>query len=78
MALERKDGRFKMDPDAYQALGHIAEAHDMELGEFIESELLKIIRHEVHVAMVLADKTRGLDIPGIFRDSQAKALVGEK
>jgi hypothetical protein len=78
MALERRDGRFKMDPDAYTALIAIAEAHDLDIGAYVESELLKIIRHEVHVAMVLAEKTRGLDIPGIFRESSARASDGGK
>ena len=78
MALERRDGRFKMDADPYEALGHIAEAHGMGINEFIEAELLKIIRHEVHTAMVVAAKTSDLDIPGIFKESQAKASDGGK
>lgn len=76
MALERKDGRFKMDPDVYEALGALADAHGMDLGEYVEAELLKIIRHEVHVAMVLAAKTAHLDIPGIFRELPGKAVGG--
>jgi len=78
MALERRDGRFKMDPDAYEALAVIAEAADMEIGAFVEAELLEIIRKKVHEAMVIASKTSSLDIPGIFRDSQAGRPDGAK
>lgn len=76
MALERKDGRFKMDPDAYEALSVIAEAHDMDINEFVESEMLKIVRDEVHRANVIAAKTAGLEIPGIIRDLLGKTKAG--
>lgn len=76
MALERKDGRFKMDPDAYEALSVIAEAHDMDINEFVESEMLKIVRDEVHRANVIAAKTSGLEIPGIIRDLLGKSKAG--
>jgi hypothetical protein len=78
MALERRDGRFKMDPDAYEALSHVAAAHNMDIGEYVESEMLKIVTAEVHRAMVIATKTSGLEIPGIFRESQAKASGVQK
>lgn len=78
MALERKDGRFKMDPGDYEALAIIAAAHGMDLGEFVEAEMLKIVRGEVHRANVIAAGTSRLDITGIFRESQAKAPDGSK
>jgi hypothetical protein len=76
MALERKDGRFKMDPDAYEALSVIAAAHDMDINEFVESEMLKIVRDEVHRANVIAFQTSGLEIPGIIRDLLGKSKAG--
>lgn len=78
MALERKDGRFKMDPDAYEALSVIAEAKHMDIGEFVETTLLEVVRQKVHEAIVIAAKTSSLEIPGIFRESQAKASDGAK
>lgn len=76
MALERRDGRFKMDPDAYEALAVIAEAHDMDINAFVESEMLKIVRDEVHRANVIAVKTSRLEIPGILRDLLGKTKAG--
>jgi hypothetical protein len=76
MALERRDGRFKMDPDAYEALCVIAEAHDMDINAFVESEMLKIVRDEVHRANVIAAKTSSLEIPGIIRDLLGKTRAG--
>ncbi len=76
MALERKDGRYKMDPDAYEALSVIAEAHDMDISAFVESEMLKIVRDEVHRANVISAKTSGLEIPGIIRDLLGKTRQG--
>jgi hypothetical protein len=78
MALERRDGRFKMDPDVYEALAHVAEAHNMDIGEFVESEMAKIVRDEVHRANVIAARTASLEIPGIFRESQARPPGGSK
>jgi hypothetical protein len=76
VALERKDGRFKMDPDAYEALALIAQAHDMDINEFVESEMLKIVRDEVHRANVIAAGTSHLEIPGILRDLLGKTKAG--
>lgn len=68
MGLERKDIRFKLDPDDHKALAVIAEAEQLDMGELVEREILGVIRKRVHAAKLIASGTAGLGITGIFRE----------
>ena len=55
MALDRKDIRAKLDPDMHKAISRLAEAEGLEIGEFIERELLVVIQREVRKAMFISE-----------------------
>jgi hypothetical protein len=68
VSLERKDIRAKLDPDMHRALTVIADAEHVDIGEFVERELVRIIRDRVHAATVIAEETAGLGILGKQRE----------
>jgi hypothetical protein len=78
MALDRKDVRAKLDPDDHKALSVIAEADGLDIADFVEQELLRVIRKRVHSAKLIASGTSGLGITGIFRESQGTSGEGAK
>lgn len=67
MSLERKDIRAKLDPDLHAALLVICDAEQLDLGEFVERELVRVISQRVHTATVIAAGTERLGITGIGR-----------
>jgi hypothetical protein len=78
MSLERKDIRAKLDPDMHRALTVIADAEHADIGEFIERELVRIIRDRVHAATVIAEETAGLGILGKQRELPGISGRGRK
>ena len=60
MSLERKDVRFKLDPDAHRALTVVCEADHLDIAEFVEREVLRVIRERLHAASFIAQRTQGL------------------
>lgn len=68
MSLDRKDVRAKLAPEMHQALTVICEVDGVDIGEFIERELVRIIRQRLHDASVLAEQTRNLGISGKARE----------
>lgn len=74
MALERKDVRAKLDHDIHAALTVLCEVDQCELGEFIERELVRVIKQRLHAATVIAERTQRLGISGIGRDSLGVTL----
>lgn len=68
MSLERKDVRAKLDPDLHAALHVLCEIDSVDLGEFIERELVRVIRQRVHDATVIAARTARLGISGNGRE----------
>lgn len=64
MSIERKDLRIKLDADDHTGLQLLAEADQVELGEWAERLLVREIRRRVHAAMVLASKAQRLGIAG--------------
>ncbi len=70
MALDRKDVRAKLDPDLHAALVVLAEVDALDLAEFIERELVRVIRERCHAANVIAERTARLGITGNDRESQ--------
>lgn len=64
MALERKDVRFKLDPDDHAALSVLADVSDSDIGEFVELIVQREIVRRVHAARVVAERTARLGISG--------------
>ena len=73
MSLERKDIRAKLDPDTHAALQVLCEVDQLDIGEFVERELVKVIYERVHAATLIAERTARLGITGNRRESQGRA-----
>lgn len=69
MALDRKDVRAKLDPDLHEALTVLCEIDQVDIGEFIERELLRVIKQRVHDASETHERTAHLGITGNRRES---------
>jgi hypothetical protein len=69
MSLERKDVRFKLHPDVHQALTVLAEVRGVDIGELVESIVVRDVVKEVHEATVVAQRTAALGISGKSRES---------
>jgi len=64
MTLERKDIRAKLAPDIHSALTVLAEVDGLEIGEWIERELVLVIHQRVHAATLIAEAVGRLGISG--------------
>lgn len=69
MSLERKDVRAKLDPDLHEALTVLCEIDELDIGEFVERELVRVITRRVHDASLIAARTERLGITGKVRES---------
>lgn len=56
MSLERKDIRAKLDPDVHDMLRAICEVDAVDVGEWIERQLVPVIRSRCHDAISLAGR----------------------
>ena len=56
MSLERKDVRFKLDPDIHADLADLCDVDGLDLAEFCERVITEAVRSRVHAATVLADR----------------------
>lgn len=54
MSLARKDIRAKLEPEVHEALVAICATDQVELGEFIEREIERVVRKRVHDAQAIA------------------------
>jgi hypothetical protein len=70
MSLDRKDVRFKVEPELHQAIAVLAEAAVLDIGELCEQIVRQEVLRQVHVARVVAQRTAGLGIAGNFGESQ--------
>jgi predicted HicB family RNase H-like nuclease len=68
MSLERKDIRAKLDPDMHEALAALCEAEEIDLGEFVERELVRVIKQRVHAATVIVERLARRGKPGSNRE----------
>ena len=64
MAAERKDVRAKLDDDMHAALKAICDLDGIDMGIFIEQQLVPVIQKRIHDATVLADRLHRLGITG--------------
>lgn len=76
MSLERKDVRAKLDPDTHAALTVLAEIDQLDIGEFIEREMVRVVYERVHAATVIAERCGRLGISGNRRESAGKTGRG--
>jgi hypothetical protein len=76
MSLDRKDIRAKLDPEMHNALHILCEVDGIDLGEFIERELVRVIRERVHAATVIAGRAARLGITG--NDREPTGTAGNK
>lgn len=70
MALDRKDVRFKLDPDEHKALAKLADADQLDIGEFVEREVIRVVHERSLKATVLAEDEAIRGIAGKIRESQ--------
>jgi hypothetical protein len=72
MSLERKDVRAKLDPDIHEALVKICERDGMDLGEFVEREIQRVVLEEMHKYMLSRSKFEDLGLIGKIRSKTGK------
>ena len=70
MSLERQDVRFKLHHDMHAVLKVLADVEDQDICDFIELIVVKELTRRVHVATLVAQRTHGLGISGIGRESK--------
>jgi predicted HicB family RNase H-like nuclease len=68
MSLERKDIRAKVDPTVHEHLRILAEVEGIDIGEWIERELVKVISDRVHAATLIASAVARLGRTGSGRE----------
>ncbi len=78
MALERKDVRFKLDPDDHAALKVICDVAGVDVGEFVESIIVPEIRRRAHEAIELAERLARTGITGKNREKPGMAGTGRE
>lgn len=69
MALERKDIRAKLDPELHAALKAMCDLDGVDMGVWIEAQIVPVIEKRIHDAMVLAEKLQRLGISGNGREA---------
>ena len=78
MTLERKDIRAKLTPDMHAALTVLAEVDRLDIGEWIERELCRVIVDRVHAATVIAKACAAKGITGNRREEPGTAGSGRE
>lgn len=73
MALERKDIRAKLDPELHAALKAMCDLDGVDMGEWIEAQLVPVIKKRIHDATVLAAEFQRLGITGNGREKSGAA-----
>lgn len=73
MSIERKDVRAKLDPEVHEALIAICDRDGLDIGEYVEREIEKIVMSEMHKYMLSRSK---FDRLGIIGKIDAKAGKG--
>lgn len=68
MSLERKDVRFKLDPDRHEVLARIARAEDVEMGEWVEALVAAEVDRQLHRATIVAGTLPGPGKSGSGRE----------
>jgi hypothetical protein len=69
MSLDRKDVRAKLDPEYHEALTKMAAKASMDIGEFIERELVRLIDERLHAYIKDEVDFEPLGLTGKIRES---------
>jgi hypothetical protein len=81
MSLERKDVRFKLDPDEHEALKVISEHDGMDVGEWCERLILIELNNraaQAAEAIALHERLSRLGVSGKTREQQGMAGRGRR
>ena len=76
MSLERKDVRFKLDPEVHAQLKAICDHEGIDMGDFVEALVKPVVIKRVHDAIALATKFQRLGISGSGRESGQNSQFG--
>lgn len=74
MALELKDVRAKLDPEAHRKLSAIAITHEKDMGDLIREAVDRYIADEIKKAHVGRLLLRALNDQGLQRAEQGTAI----
>ena len=72
MSLDRKDVRFRLDPDVHAAVTVLAEVAQVEIGEWLEMIVQREVVRRVHETTVLHERMARLGILGVGRELAGK------
>lgn len=68
MSLERKDVRFKLDPQRHDVLARIARANATDIGEWVEALVSAEVDRQLHMATIVAGALPGQGKSGSGRE----------
>ena len=68
MALERKDVRAKLDPEVHADLVDLCEVEGIDIGEFVEREIVAAVERRIHAATLIIERRTRRGISGIRRE----------
>lgn len=78
MTIERKDIRAKLDAHVHAQLRAICDVDGVDVGDFIEAQLLPVIAKRVHDAIELATRLQRPGISGNLRESAGTSGSGRE
>ena len=64
MSLERKDVRFKLDPDDHAGLSLISGIDHLEIAEWVEALVVAEVKRRIHEANLISKEAERLGISG--------------
>lgn len=78
MSLDRKDIRAKLDPEWHEALVKICARDGIDVGEFIEREIERVLSERIHGWILDSQVMEGLGITGKLRDKPGISGKGRR
>lgn len=75
MSLPPKDVRAKLDPEMHEALAILADIDQLDIGSFVEREIIRVIRERLRVASETHERTSHLGILGRARELGGMTLL---
>jgi hypothetical protein len=78
MSLDRKDIRAKLDPEWHEALVKICARDGIDVGEFIEREIERVLSERIHGWILDSAVMEGPGITGKLRDKPGTSGRGRR
>lgn len=78
MSLDRKDIRAKLDPEWHEALIKICARDGIDVGEFIEREIERVLSERIHGWILDSQVIEGLGITGKLREKPGTTGKGRR